>query len=1480
MRLKLELRQSDGSYRPVAVTTEATATVADLAAAIRAGETQLPAPHDSGLTVQVLGDTAPGAGVLPPRSFVAEAGLASGQQIRVVPWTDAAGVPHAAAVAELRVVRGPDAGRTFPLYPGPNVVGRQSGCDVMLSDPLVSRRHARVNVADQVEVIDVGSANGVLVGEDAVETAVLGPRDIARVGETEFTVRLTTPDGAGRAGPVADFNRSPLVRIRYEGRTFAAPKPPGRANPGRFPLIAMAAPLLMGAVLYAFTQNLLSIVFIALSPLIALGSYVDRRWTDGRSRKAARARFGDDLATLSAELDDAARTEQAARCAEVPALEAVLASARRRTPDLWYRRPETDDFLALTLGYGRTESRNQFVLPDRGDASAEDWAALEDLRARAEVVDDVPILARLRECGNLGVAGTADWLAPVARTLVAQLACLHSPAELVLAAIAGPERAARWEWLVWLPHVGSAHSPLHGSHLASAPGAVQALVTGLEELVAARREAKGRVPAVVLLVEDDAPVERGRLVSLAEDGPAVGVHLLWLADRHEQLPAACHAYLVNDDVAKTTSAGFVRQERTVSIGRVEPLSADLAGELARLLAPVLDAGAPVLDQSSIPRTVSFLGMAGGGLATDARATVERWTENGSVGAGPARGTTNLRALVGHGSMGELALDLRAQGPHALVGGTSGAGKSEFLQTWVLGMAAGHSPRRVTFLFVDYKGGSAFADCVNLPHCVGLVTDLSPHLVRRALTSLRAELRYREQLLNRKNAKDLAALERTGDPDCPPSLVIVVDEFAALVSEVPEFVDGVVDVAQRGRSLGLHLILATQRPAGVIRGNLRANTALRIALRMADEADSVDVIDSPLAAEFDPRIPGRAAVRTGPGRISLFQSGYVGGWTSAEPEPARIEIETMVFGAGIPWEIPASPHAVDAAEDGPTDIARVVARIGEAARLCALPAPRRPWLPELGTAYRLEDLLSAAAATGARNGFPLLLGVADDPQHQAQHPVAWNPETEGNLAVFGVSGSGKSTLLRSVAFSAAFRTRAEPTHVYGLDFSTAGLSMLESLPTVGGIIDGADRERTDRLLRRLVETLEERSARFAAARAGSLTEYRARPGSGDEPRILVLLDGFAAFRDEYETALASSPVYARFGRLLTEGRGVGIHLAIAAERPNALPPVVGASVQRRLVLRQADENAYAGLNVPKDVLTSAPAGRGVFSGEANEVQVAVPGGSATPADQSATIDRLGEWLSGQDVPRAPQVGRLAALLRASELPASVAGMPVLGLGEADLAPVGFPAQGAFLIAGLPGSGRTTALRAVVHALHRWRPGLPLYYVGPRRSGVHSEPIWTGTATELEAISELAAALKPLAAIPADGEVEPGLVLVLEGIGEFVGTPAEAVLTDLVKAGRRNGHLVVAEQDTSAWGSGWPLISEVRNSRHGLVMQPDSADGDILFRMALPRVRRSDYPPGRGVYVRAGRQWTVQVPLPDEEAAAGVVRGDRDHRMHRA
>ncbi|MDR1512385.1 MAG: FHA domain-containing protein [Propionibacteriaceae bacterium] len=1405
---------------------------------------------------------------VPAKSMLTETRLCSGQRVRVVPDEPSLSRGYASAVGWLRAISGPAVGQAFPLRSGAQFIGRDQTCDIVLDDSQVSKRHARLTVRRRVvEVADLNSSNGVIVGDAAVDRATLGPKDVLVIGATSLMVeRADTGTARDEAADGFAFNRSPVVRVPYAGREFQAPQPPAPATPNKFPLVAMVAPLLMGVVMYAMTRNALSLVFVALSPLIALGTWLDHRLTQKRKAAAEAGQFTEALAQLAEDLDQALTEEQSARCAETPSLAALLEAAHRSTPDLWSRRPEDDDFLRLNLGYGAAESRHTVELPSRGQATTDDWNSLLELQAEHAQVEAVPIMASLRDSGDLGLAGPRDWLDPLARGLVAQIAVLHSPAELVLCAIASADSSPRWNWLMWLPHTGSIHSPIPGPHLANSPGAVPALVAAIEELIVARAAVSRRgdvpQPAVVVLVENDAPIERGRLVAVAKSGPEVGVHVVWLADRQDKLPTACRAFVALDRASGQPAAGFVDDDRLITLTGTESLAPEAADNLARRLAPVTDAGAPAVDQSDLPRSVAYLALAGPELAESPDVVVDRWREDGSLPSGPGkRANTTLRALIGQGAQGEFVLDLRTQGPHALVGGTTGAGKSEFLQSWILGLASAHSPLRVTFLFVDYKGGAAFSDCVQLPHTVGLVTDLSPHLVRRALTSLRAELRHREHLLNQKKAKDLISLERTGDPECPPSLIIVVDEFAALVKEVPEFVDGVVDVAQRGRSLGLHLILATQRPAGVIKDNLRANTNLRVALRMSDEADSSDVIGTKLAAEFDPRVPGRGAVRTGPGRIALFQAGYAGGRTSTTPEASRVDVETLTFGPGRPWEIPQAPRAVAAdSEEGPTDIARITAVIRRAAADQAIPAPRKPWLPDLAACYDLADLTRRLLARpAAAGGQQLVLGMVDDPASQAQHLHAYAPERDGALAVFGTSGSGKSAVLRTLAVGAALQAGVSRTDVYGLDFGAAGLSMLAQLPVVGGVIDGADHELVARLLTRLAGTLDERTPRYAAVRAASISEYRATTGDTSEPRILLLVDGFGAFRDAYESQPGRSQYLGVLARLLAEGRSVGVHVVLTADRPAAIPSAIAAGIQRRLVLQQADDSAYLSLGVAKDILDAgSPPGRGVFAGESNEIQIAVPSGSPATADQAAAIDALAARLAERGVPQAEPVQRLTARVVIGDLPAATAGRPTLGLEDTSLGPIGFNPQGAFIVAGMPGSGRTTALRGLAQSLRRWRPDLPMYYFGPKRSAVGREAAWTDTATNPEDMRALAGEITP--ALQQSAEDTPGVVVMIEGLSELIGSPADQALADLVKLARRNGHFAIGETETAGWGSSWPLVAEIRNSRRGVVLQPDSADGDNLFRVSFPRVKRADFPPGRGMYVDAGRSWTVQLPLP--------------------
>lgn len=1460
MKLRLTYLQPTGSAVDIGVTVDSEAPIAALAEALARRDPSGGGEPGGAITLARYDESGRPAPV-PGTTLVGEAGIRSGSMIALT----ADSAPRAASDAigaVLTVHGGPDAGATFDLGFGATVVGRGAECPIRLSDPMVSTHHARINVADEIEIIDENSSNGLLVGGELVPRVTLRPGDRVVLGESTITVesRRAAPIGIAPLSPTVAFNRSPRVDPAYPGGEFIAPEPPSPPEPQRFPMISALVPLLMGVGVFAVTGNPFSVVFVLFSPLMLVGGYFqNKRWARQSLEEAVR-NFRANLADLVVDLRTEADEERRRRSIEHPGAAEVVQAIDSTNPLMWTRRPEHDSFMELRLGLGVQPSRTKVNSANSRNSLPELYAELVTVVDEFALVDRVPVVGSFLVSGNVGVSGPDEGMLGVARGLLIQLVGLHSPAELVIVAVASARSAGRWEWLKWLPHAASDHSPISGEHLvATAPGCSN-LVSELTDLVQLRSAddsglgaATPDLPRIVVVVEDDAPVARSRLVHLAEVGPEVGVHLVWTAASTSGIPAACRSFVEVDPSSGSAATGRVVEGEFVVPVLIEPLDSVNAERLARSLAPVVDSGALVNDESDVPSSVSFLADAGVAIATEPASIIDRWRESNSlvgqrVGTQRLKRDNSLRALVGHTATDLLHLDLRAQGPHALVGGTTGSGKSEFLQTWILGMATAHSPQRVTFLFVDYKGGSAFADCVNLPHSVGLVTDLSPHLVQRALMSLNAELRYREHVLNRKKAKDLLELERRNDPEAPPSLVIVIDEFAALVQEVPEFVDGVVNVAQRGRSLGLHLILATQRPAGVIKDNLRANTNLRIALRMADEEDSRDVVGTPQAGTFDPEIPGRGVAKTGPGRLSLFQAAYVGGWTTDEAPPPAISVRTLVFGPGVEWD-PVEVGAAVAEEDpGPPDIHRIVSTVRSASEAAKLPQPRKPWLPELASTYDLAELPLP------RKDSELVLGVADRPEAQEQQTLAFRPDLDGNLAVFGTGGSGKSALLRTLGVGAGLTARGGPCFVYGLDFGSRGLTMLETLPHVGSIVGADDVERTARLVAQLHATVDERAVRYAKVNAGTIDEYRTLANAPEEPRVLLLLDGFSAFRSAYEVG----PVSGLFDELIgvaADGRPVGVHVAFSADRLGVVPSSLVASVQQKVALRVSNEMDESMLGIPKGGFGEAPPpGRGFIDG--TEVQIAVLGGSQDVAAQAASIERLAESMRRANAPQAPPIERLPETVALDQLPATVDGLPTFGVSDATLGPIGFDPSGVLLVAGPSGSGRSTAVVTMLGSLRQQRPDLNVVYFGHRRSPLAAME-WSQSAVGTE--QALLLANEIVAAWQAEETPAQDTVVVLDGVGQFLNSEADLALQELLKLCRAMGVFVLAEGETSDIAGSWPLLQALKASRHGIVLQPDQMDGDTLFRTSFPKMSRADFPVGRGVYVHRGKFQRLQIAL---------------------
>ena len=1347
---------------------------------------------------------------LPDDAPLSELGLRWGDELRL----DDAGAAVTAA-ADLIVDAGPEAGRRVPLAAGTYTVGRQA--DITIDDPSLSANHVVLTLAADggATVADAGSRNGsVLDGVplEAGRAVPLAPGSLVRAGRSQFAVaapRAATHPASGTRGLLA-VNRPPRVRRPLQTRRRPFPAPPDEPQRARLPLAASLVPLALGVGLYLLTGYVAMLFFSLLSPVLAVGTYVEDRRGGRKGFQEKGREYRRSLASLRDELEAERAAELAARRAAAPSAPLLLERARRRDPAVWERRPGDDDFLELRLGTADLPSFVSVEVEPGGSG---------ELREDAERVVQwygtapaVPVTIRAADAGTIGIAGPRGRVDALARWLVAQAAALHSPAELEIAAAVAV--GDEWSWLKWLPHA---------ERLGAGPGAARRVVEDLGRLVAVRRGDDGpglagseqRLPHVLLVVDETVAPERA-LTRQVLDAQDAGVTVLWLARQRRDLPGEARVVVQLDDGSARLAVTDARDGSEHADVSADGVAAAYALELALALAPLRDAGGGAAQ--GVPDRVALLDLLEADRP-DARWVARRWTEPSGLGA-------TVAAAAGGG----FAVDLRADGPHGLVAGTTGAGKSELLQSLLASLAVTHPPDRLAFLLVDYKGGTAFKDCSRFPHTVGLVTDLDAHLTRRALASLNAELQRRERILREADAKDLAELERRDPRRAPPSLLIVIDEFATLAKEVPEFVDGVVDVAQRGRSLGVHLVLATQRPGGTVSENIRANTNLRIALRVNESAESSDVIGAADAARIPRDRPGRAFARTGHGELTEIQTAYVGGTTvHATDRPAVVVAPFEPDGAG--------GSAPRAEEDSDSDLSRLVAAARAAADQLGLQRPRSPWLEPLPAQLPL-------AALDPAEGAAVVLGTIDEPQRQLQRPLVLDLERDGSLLVYGASGSGKTTFLRTLAAALATASTPEELHLYGLDFATRGLAPLASLPHVGAVVGGDDQERVERLFSLLRSTVERRKQLFAQARVFALSDYHDQP----LPRIVVLLDGYAGFAAAFERVNLGELVDL-LPRLVADGRPLGVHFAITADRRGAVPNSIAGIVPTRLVLRMADEDEFAALGVEPRAVRGAtlPPGRG-FQPGGTELQL------AQLAGDPAAFAALGEELRARHGDgNAPAIEPLPATVAANALPPpDAAWHAVLGIAGANLEPVAVDLTDRhFLVVGPYRSGRSTALRTIVESLRRSTPGLDLFLFAPRRTPLLELDCWTrvfqGEACD-DAAVELASTLR------GDG---PALVVIDDGeeLAESLGAPS---LEALVRRGRDVPVRVLATAERQAAQrafAGW--LRELRKDQQGLLLDPDvDVDGDLLGTR-LPRRSSPVFPPGRGYLVERGAVELVQV-----------------------
>lgn len=1371
--------------------------------------------------------------LLDPTASLADAGIRWGDVLLFLGQAEEPTTVGTAATVEMLVTAGPCAGRRWAIADGVHRIGRGPSSEVQIDDPSLSRVHASIDVhGGVVAITDLDSSNGVAIDGKAIvpgEPHTLRLDDELELGRTLLRVRAKAVDGEQHLpehrGHI-EFNRPPRVNPRREPFLRELAAPPDRARKARLPLAASIVPLLMGVAMFVLLKSPFMLVICALTPVMALTTYVTDRRGGKKSFNRSSAEFRSQVAKAIEDLDGALERETIERRQEAPDLATLFEQARRLDPSIWERRPADPDFMALRVGVGDLPARSRAVVADGGDTALRGEAEQE--LALRETLPAVPFTLGFLQTGVVGLAGPRSVTEGVARGLILQAASLHSPGDLVIAACISEAATTDWDWLKWLPHVAAGHTGLRTS-FAQGRAEAQELLHDLRDLVADRRaQARSREHStpqrttVLVLVDEDAKVDRSLVSAAFSEAAENGVTAIWLGRDARNLPGQSGAIIEASD-----SRSLVTVTDVSSGGSFDDLTADgaeldEADRAARTLAPIHDIS-ELARAGDIPARIGLLELLQLSPVT-AEQLQHRW--------GGWRG--RLEATIGVGIDGPLTVDLRTDGPHALIAGTTGSGKSELLRTFVAAAAASVPPDRLEFLLIDYKGGAAFAPCKGLPHVVDVVSDLDDHLAERALVSLDAELKRRERILAELGARDLQELQRRVPDRAPPLLVIAVDEFAKLREEVPEFVDGVVDIAQRGRSLGVHMVLAAQTLRNAFTPAIRANTNLRIALRVADDVESEDVLASPLAARIPSgeRYRGRAFARTGHSELKELQTAYVSGRTSTA-ERQGLELRSFSANAGAKDPYPAT--GLDSDQDN--DLTALAAAAVVAQRSLGLRKPPPPWLAPLPDALELKSIVSDAMPPGCA-----AIGLVDLPQLQRQDPLVLDLPRAGHVAVFGAGGSGKTTVLTSSGLALAQSHSPDELRIYGIDGGSGHLMPLENLPHCGSVVPLHDEERVARLMRQLVDRVEKHPA---AGSSGSL--------SSGVRRTVLLLDDLGSFANQYDKPGTDTP-YEQLYKLLTAGRAAGVHVVFTAARRGAVSSAFNAHIGQRLVLRmQTEEELLAlGLDARKIRGAKLPPGRG-FTQETQEFQIGVPIGDGQRLDFSG---------AAAAIPSAPaaatRIGRLPTSVARGSLSAahSPAQVP-LGISDADLGTAAVDLTDThFLVVGGYRSGRSTALATLAQGLRGLPGNPPLWLVAPRKSPLRDLAIWERVATTAEACTHTLNDALELLSSPDESASKP--FLFIDDGGEIFDALLNARLERILRAGRDEGLIVVSAVETSAArGIAIPWIRELRKDGHGLLLQPDLlADGD-LFGVRLPRRVAAPMVPGRGFMVRRGVVELVQV-----------------------
>lgn len=862
------------------------------------------------------------------------------------------------------------------------------------------------------------------------------------------------------------------------------------------------------------------------------------------------------------------KTIQKLRQKELDILQKIYKPMENNIEDVWDFNKELfekdirdEDFLHVRIGTGVVEAQCKVTYNKQDFIDIEDELIEipENTEQKYRFIQDAPIVSRLTDSNAIGIVGTDDKLYNLLKNITLDISIRHFYKQVKLFYLFDQNDTERFAWIRWLRHVEN--DTIGVRNFIYDEESKNLLFEHLYIELSKREGVSDPFDTqYIILIFDNKGINKHPISKYIEDCNSYGFTFIFFEDSEDLLPKGCTEIIRLSDYEDKGELLYSKDGKFISRFSYNPVPDIIAEQIAKKLASVYVDDVSL--ESELTKSISLFELLKI-ISVDDLDIASRWSES--------KVYQSMAAPLGVKTKNQIvSLDLneKHQGPHGLVAGTTGSGKSEILQSYILSMATLFHPYDVGFVIIDFKGGGMVNQFKDLPHLIGSITNIDGREIDRSLLSIKAELRKRQEWFSEYNVNHIdqyIKLFKEGKTSKPlPHLILIVDEFAELKSEYPEFMKELVSAARIGRSLGVHLILATQKPSGVVDEQIWSNSKFKLCLKVQTKQDSNEVIKTPLAAEI--KEPGRAYLQVGNNELfELFQSAYSG--APAENQEERNHKEFVINQVELSGKrIPIYVQKRDKnSEKGLTQLEAIVQYINSFCtehNISGLPGICLPALPDIIRFSELQKPDKNLYCT------EIAIGLYDDPSHQLQDLVKLNI-TQGHTFIVGSAQFGKTNLLQTIVRALGEKYSPSEVNIYILDFASLILKSFAGLNHVGGIITASDDDRLKLFIKMMNHEIAHRKEILSKLGLSSFGSYK-EAGYHDLPQFVIIIDNFTSFKElygEYDDDML---------HICREGIAVGISVIIANLQTTSIGYKYLSNFQNRIALNCNDTNEYSNL----------------------------------------------------------------------------------------------------------------------------------------------------------------------------------------------------------------------------------------------------------------------------------------------------------------